>query len=221
MIFVRFVSSALMVCLDQQKPCKFSVGAGRRLECHTVHSRDLAQIFFRQFQNFQTALHRMCGLQRMNLCKSRQSGHFLIDSRVILHSTGAKRIKSIVHAMGLLRQFRVMSAKFSLDISGRCKGSFLHLRSVSHFRHIAGRQKVACVFLVCSFQISASLTPPLRSGRLVHLLFTVHLRTAPEDLVFIQRKVLLGSSSSNAFSALFGRSDTVTNSWKNSPLFSV
>ena len=41
----------------EHQTCKLSVSSCCRLECHTVHSCDLAQIFFGFFQNFQASLY--------------------------------------------------------------------------------------------------------------------------------------------------------------------
>ena len=83
------IAPGIVILLDQQYPCKFTVGTGGRLEGHIVHTRDLAQKLRCRFQNLLTAFGGMSRGQRMDACKAGQRRHLLIDPGIIFHGAGA------------------------------------------------------------------------------------------------------------------------------------
>ena len=100
-----------MVRLDEQKPGEFTVCACCRLQRKGAHAGDLAKSIGDFLDDLQTSLCRSRRLQRMDIGKSRKCSDFLVDSRIVLHGAGTQRIESVVDAVSLMRQFRVVSAQ--------------------------------------------------------------------------------------------------------------
>ena len=127
------VAVGKMICLDQQKSGKFSVGASRRLKREVAHAGNRGQSVFCFFQDLQAALYGIHRLKRMNLRESFEGSRPFIDSRIVLHRAGSERIETVVYAVGLFGQFRIMSGKID----------FRHLRQMKiGFSHIIFRKRV-------------------------------------------------------------------------------
>ena len=103
-----------VISLDQQQAGELSVCSRRRLEREAGHARDLRQRLFGLLQHPQRPLHRMQRLERMDPGKAGQRSRAFIHPRIIFHGTGTERIKAVVHAVGFLGQFRIMSRQIDL-----------------------------------------------------------------------------------------------------------
>ena len=88
------------------------MSTGSRLECHRIHSGDLAQVFFCCMEQFQTSLYMI--LCRMDILEARQGSCGFIDLRIVLHCAGTQRIESIVNTEGLFSQFGIVTADICL-----------------------------------------------------------------------------------------------------------
>ena len=91
------VSSAFVISLDEKESCELTLCTGCRLECHVVHSCNLAEGFSQSVYHLCAALYSICRLERMDSGESRKRSHNLVDSRVVLHGAGAQRIESVVY----------------------------------------------------------------------------------------------------------------------------
>ena len=129
------VPARFVVRLNQHQAGEFPVCARCGLEGHPIHAGDLAEQLFRHAERFQTSLHRMCRLERMDLGKARQAGHLVVDFGVIFHRAGAERIKPVIDPMGALHQRGIMAA----DVHLRNLGKMELLAAPQRFRQFSGR----------------------------------------------------------------------------------
>lgn len=161
----------------------------------------------------------MFWLQRMDLGKSRQCCHVFINFRIVLHRTRSKWIETIIDSMGFLCQFCIVSGKVILR----------HLRKVKLF--------LSCILLTRFFDFyiagwehaHASSGSAFSNTNMLYTSFKMRITSSISSFVFISvqhhntRWFPSGyppriPCSSSAFNASQGHfSDTVTNSWKNSP----
>ena len=94
---------------DHQQPREFTVSTGRGLEGHAVHSADLRQQLLQFADQPQGALGPFGRRVRVQSRKARQARRVLMNLGVVLHRTGAKRIKAFVNAEVAVRQARVVT----------------------------------------------------------------------------------------------------------------
>ena len=136
------VTAAFMPCFNQQKTGEFPMGTGSWLKGTCLHSGNLAQCFLYRRKYFQTALDILSVLQWVDVCKSVETGDGIVDLRIVFHGAGAKRIKPIINAMGLLCQISIVTAQLCLGYLRQMQIFFSERSLESNFRCGAGRDEI-------------------------------------------------------------------------------
>ena len=125
---------------DRQKPAQFAMCTGLRRHRHAVHAGERGKPAH-QFRNqCQRALYRFLRLQGMNVRKTRQSRHFLIQARIVFHGAGAERIEPAVDRIIHPRQADIVANHLGLRQAGKTDGVLATLPAEAGFRDLGLRQ---------------------------------------------------------------------------------
>ncbi len=103
------IAAILVVRLDEQQACQFTVCARRRLECVSIHTRDIIEQLFQTVEELKVTLDGAVGLQGMRCGKACKRRHILVNLRVIFHRAGAQRIRTHLDVVVFVRHIGVMA----------------------------------------------------------------------------------------------------------------
>ena len=141
-----------------------SCSSGSRLECDSVHARDLTEEVLEVCYELVCTLDCVCRLERMQFGKARKVCHLFVYSRIVLHRAGAERIESVVNSVRSLGKCRVVPAHLVLrDLRKVYFGFAKHFFFRKFFRYVAGREDILSSALNALFEYQLHIrTPPLR-----------------------------------------------------------
>ena len=106
--FAGEIAPSFVIRADDTESRVFSVRPGRRLQSDRVHSGYLFERLAQFVYDFQRALRRFFGRQRVHIGKSFERSDLFVELGVVLHRAGAERIKAVVHAESHTRKRRIM-----------------------------------------------------------------------------------------------------------------
>ena len=92
------VAATLVILADNHQSYELSVCTCKRVQCEVGETGNFRESLTQSVVHLDSSLHRLNGLQRMQMCESRHCGNLLVDGRVILHGAAAERIESVVYA---------------------------------------------------------------------------------------------------------------------------
>ena len=129
---LRFALSARLDSrLDRHHAAKLAVRAGFGRHCDRAHSGHRHQGVGKRFDDRQCALRGRNGLERMNIGKARQTGHLLIEARVVLHRARSEWINAGVDRIVVARQTDVMAHCLGLGEARQIESASARARSQS------------------------------------------------------------------------------------------
>src|SRR5574344_1470605 len=131
--------SAFVICLDEEEPCHLSMSTSSRFKGNTVHAGNFTTHFFSNVPYRQTTLRTLFILQRMNSSKAFKRSHGIVHFRIIFHGAATKGVRSVIHAMRMLRQFSKVTAYVIFRHFGKSKRNRPSAFR-KHNRHITFRQ---------------------------------------------------------------------------------
>ena len=118
------------------------MGARKRVEREVRHASDGGKRAVEAVVQFERALHRAVGLQRMHVAESRHSRNFLVDFRVVFHRAAAQRVEARVDTEIHIRQVGVVAhhvefahlRQFSLRVASQRRRQSLRVGAPCVFR---------------------------------------------------------------------------------------
>jgi hypothetical protein len=104
---------------NAQKAAQLAMGPCLGAHRHAIHAGQRDQPFGERVDHLQRSLHRLLRLERVDVGESRQPRHLLVEARIMLHRTGAKRKQPEVDGVILARQTGVVAHRFRLAEAGQ------------------------------------------------------------------------------------------------------
>ncbi len=128
------LSARLESRLDRHHAAKLSVRAGFGRHGDGAHSGHRHQGVGKRLDDSQRALRGRDGLKRMDVRKSRQPSHFLIEARIVLHRARAKRIDSGINRIVVAREANIMAHRLGLTEAGQIESGLARVRPQSRVK---------------------------------------------------------------------------------------
>ena len=106
------IAACLKGGTDGEQAAQLAVRASLRRHGDGGHARQFHQPVRHRIDQLQRALHRVLRLQRVNVGEARQTGHLLIQARVVLHGARTQREQAHVDCVILAAEARVVAHGF-------------------------------------------------------------------------------------------------------------
>ena len=124
---------------DEKQSRQFSLRTGGGLERNGVHAGDFEKTFFKQAQDFQAALRELLRLIRMFGGDAIEAGDKFVDTRIVFHGAGAKRIHAEIDGVVPSGEPREVADDFDLADFGEAFDTVAAMAGAQSLCRISGR----------------------------------------------------------------------------------